>query len=195
MFKKEIIRVMKEERRALKKTELTLNYDEVQEVIRAIQWRKGKVFFLGVGKSGHIAEKLAATFSSTGTPSIFIHGTEACHGDLGMVESKDIVILCSNSGTTQEVVQNIKPLKAIGATTIAFTSNGDSELAKGCDYKIVYPKFKEADRNNLAPSTTTTVQLALGDAIALALSKTYHFKKSDFHKFHPNGALGEASKK
>lgn len=194
MYKKELLRVIKEEKEALDILSKQLNWKEIEDVIRLIKNRKGKVVFLGVGKSGHIAEKLAATFSSTGTPSFFVHATETCHGDLGMIESKDIVILCSNSGSTKEVVQNIEPLNKIGSNLVCFTSKRESPLAKGCHYKIIYPDLPEADLNGLAPSTTTTMQLVLGDAIGLALSTSYSFTRKDFYKFHPNGALGEVLK-
>ena len=172
--------------------EMDGKYDKVLEVLANC---KGKVVFMGVGKSGHIGEKLAATFASTGTPSFFVHSTEACHGDMGMIEERDIAILISNSGTTKEVVQDIWSLNQIGCTKIAFTSNPESELAKSCDYQIIYPKLKEADHLNLAPTVSSTLTLVLGDALACALSKYKNFKKEDFFKFHPNGALGEKLKK
>ncbi len=195
IMENEIKRVIEVENEAIIKMIDTLDYDNLYKVIDVIKNRTGKVIFLGVGKSGHICKKLAATFASTGTPSFFVHGTEACHGDLGMIERDDIVILMSNSGTTKEVTQNIIPLKRIGATLIAFTSKEDSLLASSCDYKIIYPSLKEADRLNLAPSVSSTLALVLGDAIALTLSTSYHFTKEDFFKYHPNGALGESLKK
>ena len=191
----EIKRVMSEERDAISTMIDNLDYKNIDEIVNILKNRKGKIIFLGVGKSGHICKKLAATFSSTGTPSFFVHGTEACHGDLGMIESNDIVILMSNSGSTKEVTQNIEPIKRIGATTIAFTSKEESKLAKECDYKIIYPSLKEADKLNLAPSVSSTLCLVLGDAIALTLSESYNFTKENFFRFHPNGALGESLKK
>ena len=191
----EIKRVMSEERDAISTMIDNLDYKNIDEIVNILKNRKGKIIFLGVGKSGHICKKLAATFSSTGTPSFFVHGTEACHGDLGMIESNDIVILMSNSGSTKEVTQNIGPIKRIGATTIAFTSKEESKLAKECDYKIIYPSLKEADKLNLAPSVSSTLSLVLGDAIALTLSESYNFTKENFFRFHPNGALGESLKK
>ncbi len=128
-------------------------------------------------------------------PSFFVHSTEAMHGDLGMIESKDIAILISNSGNTQEVVQDVAPLKANGVTTVAFTSGRESKLAKACDYAIFYPKLKEADNLNLAPTVSSTLTLVLGDAMACELSARKNFTRSDFHAFHPNGALGEMLKK
>ncbi len=191
----EIKRIMSEERDAISTMIDNLDYKNIDEIVNILKNRKGKIIFLGVGKSGHICKKLAATFSSTGTPSFFVHGTEACHGDLGMIESNDIVILMSNSGSTKEVTQNIEPIKRIGATTIAFTSKEESKLAKECDYKIIYPSLKEADKLNLAPSVSSTLSLVLGDAIALTLSESYNFTKENFFRFHPNGALGESLKK
>ena len=191
----EIKRIMSEERDAISTMINNLDYKNIDEIVNILKNRKGKIIFLGVGKSGHICKKLAATFSSTGTPSFFVHGTEACHGDLGMIESNDIVILMSNSGSTKEVTQNIEPIKRIGATTIAFTSKEESKLAKECDYKIIYPSLKEADKLNLAPSVSSTLSLVLGDAIALTLSESYNFTKENFFRFHPNGALGESLKK
>ena len=156
---------------------------------------KGKLVFMGVGKSGHIGEKLAATFASLGLPSFFVHSTEAMHGDLGMIQPCDIAILISNSGNTQEVVQNVKPLKNNGVTTVAFTSGKESKIAKECDYLLLYPKLPEADNLNLAPTVSSTLTLVLGDAIACELSARKNFAREDFHKYHPNGALGEMLKK
>lgn len=164
-------------------------YNKIVELI--LNMNKGRLIFMGIGKSAHIGKKLAATFSSTGTPSFFVHAAEAVHGDLGMVTKDDLVFLISNSGNTHEVVQNIPYLKKIGCTTIAFVSNEDSKLAKHCDYQLIFPKVKEADHLNLAPTTSSTLTLVLGDAIAIAVSKLKEFKKEDFHKFHPGGALGE----
>lgn len=194
-YQESIRRVIEEETTAIQEMENGLHEDELDRVVELIRHRQGKVIFLGVGKSAHIAKKLAATFSSTGTPSFFVHGTEACHGDLGMIESKDIVILISNSGSTKEVIQNIVPLQRIGATLVAFTSRENSPLAQACPYRILYRCTHEADRNDLAPSNSSTIALVLGDAIALTLSESYGFTKEDFFKFHPNGALGESLKK
>lgn len=167
-------------------------YDEILDLLSNC---KGKLVFMGVGKSGHIGQKLAAMFASLGIPSIFVHSTEAMHGDLGMIEPKDIAILISNSGNTQEVVQNVEPLKRNGVTTVAFTSGKDSKLAQSCDYLLSYPKLAEADTLNLAPTVSSTLTLVLGDAIACELSARKKFGREDFHKFHPNGALGAMLKK
>ena len=163
---------------------------EYEQILDVLSNCKGKLVFMGVGKSGHIGEKLAATFASLGVPSFFVHSTEAMHGDLGMIEERDIAILISNSGNTQEVVQNVEPLKRNGVLTVAFTSGKDSKLANLCDYAIFYPKLKEADNLNLAPTVSSTLTLVLGDAIACELSARRNFKREDFYKYHPNGALG-----
>ena len=167
-------------------------YDEILNLFASC---KGKLVFMGVGKSAHIGKKLAATFASLGIPAFFVHSTEAMHGDLGMIEAKDIAILISNSGNTQEVVQNVEPLKRNGVTTVAFTSGKESKLAKGCDYLLGYPKLNEADELNLAPTVSSTLTLVLGDAIACELSARKKFTREDFYKYHPNGALGEMLKK
>lgn len=163
-------------------------YDKVIDVLLACQ---GKVIFFGIGKSGHIGEKLAATFASTGTPSMFVHAAEARHGDFGMIQPQDVVILLSHSGTTNETTSAVPTLKAIGCTTIAFCNSSESELAKLCDLCMTYPFEKEADRLGVAPSSSTTVLLVLGDAIGLTLSALKGFTREDFHKFHPGGALGK----
>lgn len=168
-----------------------MSLQECERVMDAIEECKGKVVFCGVGKSAHIGAKLAATFASLGIPSFFVHATESVHGDLGMIEEKDIVILISNSGTTQEVIQVLTPLHSIGCMTVACCANRDSILAKACDLTLIYPKVTEADAYNLAPTSSTTLVLVLGDAIACAISKKRGFNPSDFHKFHPGGSLGK----
>lgn len=168
---------------------------EHEAVAEAILHCKGRVVFLGVGKSAHIGKKLAATFASTGTVSIFVHGTEACHGDLGMITKDDLVILISNSGNTVEVTQNIAPLRNIGSTLVAMTAGRESALTKGCDMLLPLPKIPEADDNNLAPTNSSTMTLVLGDAIAVAVSSARNFGRQDFYRYHPNGALGAALKK
>lgn len=166
--------------------------ENYSNVVKLIAQRKGKVVFTGVGKSGHIGEKLAATFSSLGTSSIFVQSTEAVHGDLGMIQKDDIVILLSNSGTTNEVLALMPSLGKIGVTTVAFTSRADSILAKDCDYTLIYSYDKEADQDNLAPSTSAVVMLAIGDSMGIVLSELKNFGTEDFYKYHPGGALGES---
>ena len=181
--------VMEKERDAINRMIESEN-GQYEEILKLFGACKGKIVFMGVGKSGHVGEKLAATFASLGTPSFFVHSTEAMHGDLGMIESRDIAVLISNSGSTQEVLQNVAPLKRNGVTTVAFTSKKDSPLAKDCDYTIIYPSLAEADKLNLAPTVSSTMTLVLGDALACELSARKRFTREDFHKYHPNGALG-----
>jgi len=193
-FKESILQTIKCESKAIEN--LICNFkDEYNTVAELIYSCKGKIVFLGVGKSGHIGKKLAASFASLGIPSFFVHATESVHGDLGMIEEQDIVILLSNSGNTCEVINTIPYIKKIGSKTIAFTGNVDSALAKKCDYCLIYDKPQEADQNNLAPTSSTTVALVLGDSIACAVSKARSFTKEDFHKFHPGGSLGKMLEK
>lgn len=165
--------------------------DQYDETVDFLEKTNGRIVFMGVGKSAHIGEKLASTFASLGLPSFFVHSTEAMHGDLGMLTPNDVAILISNSGSTKEVVQNILPLRRNGVKTVAFTSRGDSILARECDYRIIYPALKEADELNLAPTVSSTLTLVLGDAIACELSARKNFTKENFFAYHPNGALGD----
>jgi KpsF/GutQ family protein len=189
-MKETLINVMKTEMYAIARM-ITETGDRYAAALDALKNCKGKVIFTGVGKSGHIGEKLAATFSSTGTPSFFVHSTEALHGDLGMIEARDAVILISNGGATAEALRALDGLKKIGCVTIAFTSAENSPLAEGCDLKLIYPKCAEADHLNLAPTVSSTLALVLGDALACALSKDRGFTKEEFHGFHPEGSLGK----
>ncbi len=160
----------------------------------AIEWIlecRGRVITCGVGKSGHIARKTAGTLSSTGTPSLFLHASEAVHGDLGMVTDKDIVLLYSHSGETDEVVNLFAPLHSLGARTILITGRISSSAARMANLVIDTKVTEEACPNNLAPTTSTTVMLALSDALAVAVMELRQFKKEDFAKFHPSGALGK----
>lgn len=152
----------------------------------------GRVIFSGVGKTGHIGSKLAATFASLGTPSFFVHSVEAMHGDMGMITKDDVVILISNSGETKETIAVLPSIRSIGATIVSITRSADSTLAKGSDLPIVLPVNGEADDLGLAPSNSSTEVLVLGDAIGLTLARVAGFSKKDFAKFHPGGALGRA---
>ncbi len=162
-----------------------------EQILNMIISCKGKVIMAGVGKSGHIARKIAATFSSLGTPSFFLDPAEAIHGDLGMVSAQDVVIIISYSGESDEIVRIIPSIKLIGALIIAITGNGGSELAKYADMVQVFPKFEEACHLGLAPTSSTTVALCYGDALAVLASEIYGFKEADFVRFHPSGALGK----
>ena len=170
-------------------------YPEMDKILNLLANTKGKVVVSGLGKSGHVGKKIAATLSSTGTPSVFMHATEGLHGDLGLIQPDDTVILISNSGQTNELISLIPSIRKIGAKTIAITSKEESDLAKNCDFKLIYNYGKEADPLNLAPTASTTLVLALGDAIAISLSKHKNFKKENFHVFHPGGSLGASLEK
>lgn len=151
----------------------------------------GKVVLTGMGKPGHIATKIAATFASLGTPSFFMHPGEAMHGDLGMVEQKDVVILMSYSGESEEVTRLMPVLQEIGCTTIAITGKPKSTLARECQYHFFFPPFEEACYMHLAPTSSTTALLVLGDALALVVSRAKNYTKEDFGFHHPAGALGK----
>lgn len=151
---------------------------------------QGRVVFTGVGKTGLVAKKLAATFSSTGTSAFFVHAGEALHGDLGMIREGDIVIAVSNSGETDEVISLIPSLRRIGITLIALTGNSDSTLAEQSNLILEADVVTEACPHNLAPTASTTAALALGDALAIALSSYYGFTPEDFALYHPGGSLG-----
>ena len=152
---------------------------------------KGRVIISGVGKSAIIAQKMVATLNSTGTPSVFMHAADAIHGDLGTIQKDDVVVCLSNSGNTAEIKVLIPLIKKQENTVIAMTSNKDSFLAKNADALILAYAEKEACPHNLAPTTSTTVQLVMGDALALALLDLRGFSKEDFAKYHPGGALGK----
>ncbi|WP_025024680.1 KpsF/GutQ family sugar-phosphate isomerase [Companilactobacillus nodensis] len=164
------------------------NYNDVIDTLLNID---GKLIFMGVGKSGLIGRKLAATFSSTGTPSFFVHATESVHGDLGMIQKNDTVVLISNSGETKEILAPIPSLKRIGTKLIAFTGKDTSSLAKQCDLTLVIPIDHEADKLNLAPTNSSTGVLVVGDSIACTVSELKGFTKENFATFHPGGALGK----
>lgn len=152
---------------------------------------KGKVVTCGIGKSGHIARKAAGTFSSTGTPSAFLHAAEAVHGDLGLVTSGDVVILYTQSGETDEIVRLFPSLRTLGAQTVVITGRERSSAAREADVVLSTLVETEACPNNLAPTTSTTVMLALGDAIALTVMDRRGFTSDDFAKLHPSGTLGK----
>ena len=152
---------------------------------------KGKFVIMGVGKSGHIAQKISATLSSTGTPSIFIHPTEAAHGDMGLINKKDIILLISNSGETDEIINILSSLKRHAKEIASLTSNNSSTIAKFADIKIELKSKKEACPLDLAPTSSTTNALAFGDALAIALLEAKGFTKNDFASSHPAGKLGK----
>ena len=170
---------------------LTQLDDNFQTAIDLIFKSKGRVLVLGIGKSGHIGKKIAATLASTGQPSFFIHPTEAVHGDLGMMVHGDICLMISHTGNTSELLDTIPAIKRFGLPIISITSNPDSRLARHSDIVLNTHVKQEACPFNLAPTNSTTVTLALGDAIAICLLKLRGFKQEHFAMRHPGGILGK----
>jgi arabinose-5-phosphate isomerase len=158
--------------------------------IEAIRRTGGRVIVSGMGKSGHIARKIAATLASTGTPAAFVHPAEASHGDLGMITVADVVLLLSNSGESGELKDILNYCARFSVPMIAMTADGGSTLARAADIVLLLPRAKEACPNGLAPTTSTLLQLALGDALAMALLEDKGFTASQFRAFHPGGKLG-----
>ena len=187
---KEAKKVFDIELEALEKTRNSLgkDFEKIADLVFKCQ---GKIVLTGMGKPGHIGTKMAATLASLGTPAFFMHPGEAMHGDLGMVEQKDIVILMSYSGESEEVTHLMPTLHEIGCTTIAVTGNPKSTLAKECDYHFFFPEFEEACYMHLAPTSSTTALLVLGDALALVVSQMKNYTKEDFGFHHPASALGK----
>jgi len=163
---------------------------ETALAIEATLAARGKLIFSGVGKSAHIAQKLAGTFNSTGVTSCFLDSTQALHGDLGICQAGDLAILLSNSGQTEEVLKLIPVLKRAGVKLVAFTSGPTSDLAKNCDYRLLYRVPREACPLALAPTASTTAAMALGDAVAMVLLKARGFTRDDFARNHPGGNIG-----
>lgn len=160
-------------------------------VIEKILDLKGRVILTGIGKSAIIAQKIVATLNSTGTPSIFMHAADAIHGDLGIIQSDDLIIAISKSGNTPEIKVLVPYLKQTGNILVAMVGNKQSFLAENADFILDTSITREACPNNLAPTTSTTVQLAMGDAIAVCLQTLRQFTDQDFAKYHPGGALGK----
>ena len=164
--------------------------DEFNQAVELMLHCEGRVVVAGIGKSGLVGKKMVATFASTGTPSFFLHPTEAFHGDLGMLKPIDVVILISNSGETDDVNKLIPSLKNYGNKIIAITGNPHATLGKYADVVLNIHVEREACPNNLAPTTSTLVTMALGDALAIALITARDFRAEDFVRFHPGGSLG-----
>ncbi len=160
--------------------------------VELIRSAKGRLIVTGMGKSGHIARKIAATFASTGTPAFFVHPGEASHGDLGMITASDVIIMISNSGETVELRSMLDYAKRFSVKLIAMTSRGDSTLAEKADITLLLPLVREACPNGVAPTTSAMMQLALGDALAMALLEDKGFNTAQFKAFHPGGLLGAA---
>lgn len=164
--------------------------DPVVAAVEMILASKGRVVVSGMGKSGHIARKIAATLASTGTPAHFVHPAEASHGDLGMITPDDVVLVLSNSGETPELADLIAHTRRFGISMIAMASRADSSLMKQADVPLLLPKVEEACGTGVVPTTSTTMSLALGDAIAVALMEYRQFTAAHFRDFHPGGKLG-----
>lgn len=181
--------IFEEEIRELEKLRDSIDttFNNVVEVLYNCQ---GKVVMMGIGKTGIIAHKMAASFASTGTPSIFVNAAEAVHGDLGMINANDVAILVSNSGSTNEILNIIDPLHRLGCTIIAMTGNMDSPLAQRADYALSIHVDTEACPLGIAPTTSTTATLLMGDALMVCLMEMRQFKAEDFALYHPGGALG-----
>jgi len=165
--------------------------DDFSKAVEIILTCKGKLIVTGVGKSGLIGAKMAATFASTGTPSFFLHPTEALHGDLGMISKEDVVIAISYSGESEELSSILPHIKRFATPLIGMTKNAASTLGRYSDVLIKIEVEKEACPLDIAPTSSTTLTLALGDALAVSLMRAKNFKKSDFASFHPGGALGK----
>ena len=178
------------EAESVKRLATQLN-DNFPELVHQILYLKARVIVTGIGKSAIIAQKMVATFNSTGTPSLFLHASEAIHGDLGMLQTDDVVICISKSGNSPEIKVLVPLLKRFGNQLIAITGNITSFLAKESHYVLNTTVDSEACRNNLAPTNSTTAQLVMGDALAVCLMEMRNFTSEDFAKFHPGGALGK----
>lgn len=184
------LRTIREEATAISQLSNYLTKD-FEDCVKLILNSQGRVIVTGIGKSANIASKLVSTLNSTGTPSIFMHAADAIHGDLGMIRNEDIVICLSKSGDTPEIKVLIPLIKTMGNKIIAFTGNADSFLSHNADYFLNTTVQREACPNNLAPTASTTAQLVMGDALAVALLECRGFTREDFAKYHPGGALGK----
>lgn len=172
----------------LVKDSLNENFVKIVELISQCN---GKVIVTGMGKPGHVSRKIAATMASLGTSAFFLHPAEALHGDLGMISTNDVVIAISYSGESEEITRILPNIKIIGATLVGISGNSNSTLVKYSDYSFVFPEFREACSMNLAPTSSTTVEMVLGDALAICLSKVYGFHESNYALYHPAGSLGK----
>lgn len=183
-------KVLLQEAEALRKISQLLD-DSFSDCVEAILELKGRVVITGIGKSAIIANKIVATLNSTGTPALFMHAADAIHGDLGMVQKEDLVLCISKSGNTPEIKVLVPLLKRTGAQLAALVCNTDSYLARQADFVLNATIDEEACPNNLAPTTSTTVHLALGDALAVCLVEARGFTSHDFARLHPGGSLGK----
>ena len=164
--------------------------NDFSDLVKLILNLNGRVIVSGVGKSGHIGNKIAATLASTGTPAYFVHATEASHGDLGMITDKDLCLIISNSGETSEIFDIVAHARRFGIPVATISSNTESTLVKAADFKLCLPVVEEACPIGMAPTTSTTMMLALGDALAVALMEAKNFNTENFKVLHPGGKLG-----
>ena len=172
-------------------TALSPRLDEhFTEACRLLLACRGRVVVMGMGKSGHVANKIAATLASTGTPAFYVHPGEASHGDMGMITGEDVVLILSNSGETAELISILPLIKRLGVKLVALTGHADSTLAKAADVNLDVSVTQEACPLNLAPTASTTAALAMGDALAVSLLSTRGFTEEDFARSHPGGSLG-----
>ena len=182
--------IFDKEIRALESTRDSLG-DDFARIMTLLVNCTGKVILTGIGKPGHIDTKIAATLASLGTPAFYLHPAEALHGDLGMVQHSDVVLITSYSGESEEIIRLLPTLHEIGCATVAITGNPRSTLARECAYSFVFPSFEEACYLHLAPTSSTTALLVLGDALAVVASRIRNFSEKDFGLNHPAGALGK----
>lgn len=183
-------RTINSEALAISELEIQVEKDFAAAVVKILN-SNGRVIITGIGKSAHIASKIVATLNSTGTPAIFMHAADAIHGDLGIIRDEDVIICLSNSGNTPEIKVLVPLIIERGNLLIAFTGNPDSYLAQKANLLVSTRIEKEACPNNLAPTSSTTAQLVMGDALAVALLECRGFTTEDFAKFHPGGAIGK----
>ncbi|MFK7947760.1 MAG: SIS domain-containing protein [Saprospiraceae bacterium] len=189
-IKNTAINTIEIEAKAIASLTKSINEDFVKAV-EIIATSKGRLIVTGIGKSAIVGQKIVATLNSTGTPAIFMHAADAIHGDLGMIQDDDVVLCLSKSGETSEIKVLVPFIKNLGNSIIAIVSNEKSYLAQQADYVLHTPIEQEADPNNLAPTTSTTVQIVMGDALATSLLAVKGFTPKDFAKFHPGGTLGK----
>ncbi len=190
MDKNTAYKTVDSEIQTLEKLKQELNYESLSKALDLMQNSKGRIIITGMGKSGHIGKKIAASLASTGTPSFFVHPAEASHGDLGMITEDDVVIAISNSGESKELVDILNYCKRFGITLISITKNPGSSLGKAGDITLLLPNNGEACPLGLAPTNSTTATLVLGDIITVSLIERKGFSKSDFNDRHPGGKLG-----
>lgn len=175
---------------AVKQLKNTLD-EQFEQACETLLTCQGRIIVIGMGKSGHIGNKIAATLASTGSPAFFVHPAEASHGDLGMITQRDVILAISNSGNTEEIINILPVIKRLSVPLIVITNNIDSQLAKAADYVLSLHIKKEACPLNLAPTASTTATLVIGDALAIALLEARGFTKEDFAMAHPGGVLGK----